>query len=803
MKKILTGLLIGIVFFQVFYPCANVIAETLSDEVVDTDKNETEESSETTESDVEKTETTVEELSKEGKQTEEIVPLANAEVTTHFTNYFLNMGQWPQYRLGNPQYLWKEMFENQHVTPNHIGYLSPKSNAVIAVSGQIKNNSRSFPFSWNTESTGRYTIISADMAALYNLHSVNHSQKVTGTNQTNDIEATLTMSSNGITAQFRRLRDFDFINLSSSIFTFKNIESYLFLWSYRYPITNIANASGSNLRIVGTAASVDLDLSRFFQVKTHNPFISTQGTEHYQNESLDVSKNFISGTGFYGERLFHTDVKLIQENVDWTKPGRYTAQFDYYGYRVDFPVTVKEDKSTLNVKNSQIYKGDTWRPQDNFVSATEKNGSNIPYSITRIRTSGTVETNTPGTYTIHYNSYDASGNILQTQRAVVTVSEDKSELVVKDSQITAGSNWSPQDNFVSASTKTGINIPYSTTRIQTSGTVNTNVAGTYPIVYTSHEANGDLLRTETANVTVIPASVQVNHIDSATGNTFGSKELTGIIGGGFRASPEKNDNYKYRYATVNGTNTEEQEIIGTFTEEKQTVNFYYNSRGGNITVMHLEEGSNKILGDTAVLEGYIDDSYSIDLKEPQHIFEGYVYSRVNGSLTGSFNANGQVITLYYTREMPKISTIDFSFGQLNKMTKLAYAEKTPDEMTITLPKVLENETESSWRLSAMLEHPFKAGNHEITSQLSLADLHFSGSSGSQILNGNIWQLEPGIAVPLAQLTNSKQEERKWSVQFGEETQNKMSGVALRLSATEAKDNIEYSSTVHWTLTNEP
>ncbi|EPH95590.1 bacterial group 3 Ig-like protein [Enterococcus faecalis 13-SD-W-01] len=795
MKKFLTGLLIGIVFFQVFYSCASVIAETLSDEVVDT---------ETAAIDSNEPEMPIGDLSKEGKQVEEIVPLANAEVIAHFTNFFNRFGQWPQFRIGNPQFLWQEMFENQRVTSNGKANVLPKANAGITrTTGQINNNYREFPYAWDTESTGMYRILSGEMNALYNPHVASHSQTVIGTNKTNDIRAELTFSSSGLTAQFTRLRDFDYQNQSSPIFNFQNIESYMYLWRYWYPYVVGIPIEGRNLHITGKSANVELDLSRFFQVKTQEPVILTLGTEHFQNESLDISKNFHSGTGFYGERLFHTDVKLIQENVDWTKPGRYTAQFDYYGYRVDFPVTVKEDKSTLNVRNSQIYKGDTWRPQDNFISATEKNGSNIPYSTTRIRTSGTVDTNTPGTYTIHYNSYDASGNILQTQRAVVTVSEDKSELVVKDSQITAGSNWSPQDNFVSASTKTGINISYSTTRIQTSGTVNTNVAGTYPIVYTSHEANGDLLRTETANVTVIPASVQVNHIDSATGNTFGSKELTGVIGGGFRASPEKNDNYKYRYATVNGTNTEEQEIIGTFTEEKQTVNFYYNSRGGNITVMHLEEGSNKILGDTAVLEGYIDDSYSIDLKEPQHVFEGYVYSRVNGSLTGSFNANGQVITLYYTREMPKISTIDFSFGQLNKMTTLAYAEKTQDKMTITLPKVLENETESSWRLSAMLERPFKAGTHEITSQLSLADLQFSGSSGSQILNGNNWQLEPGVAVPLVQLTDSKQEERKWSVQFGEESQNKMSGVALRLSATEVKDNIEYSSTVHWTLTNEP
>lgn len=88
MKKVLIGLLIVILCFHVFYPCASVIAETLSAEVVDTDKNETEESSETTETDVEKTETIVEDLSREEKQMEEITPFANATVTAHFTDFF-------------------------------------------------------------------------------------------------------------------------------------------------------------------------------------------------------------------------------------------------------------------------------------------------------------------------------------------------------------------------------------------------------------------------------------------------------------------------------------------------------------------------------------------------------------------------------------------------------------------------------------------------------------------------------------------------------------------------------------------
>ena len=37
------------------------------------------------------------------------------------------------------------------------------------------------------------------------------------------------------------------------------------------------------------------------------------------------------------------------------------------------------DDSRLQVKDSTIYVGDSWKPEENFVSATDKTGQDVPF----------------------------------------------------------------------------------------------------------------------------------------------------------------------------------------------------------------------------------------------------------------------------------------------------------------------------------------------------------------------------------------------------------------------------------------
>ncbi|MGC2991073.1 bacterial Ig-like domain-containing protein, partial [Enterococcus faecalis] len=149
-------------------------------------------------------------------------------------------------------------------------------------------------------------------------------------------------------------------------------------------------------------------------------------------------------------------------------------------------VTVKENKATLKVEDSTLYVGDNWTSGDNFVSATDKEGTAL--TVSDLEVEGTVDTKTAGVYEITYKN----GSLSET--AKVTVKENKATLKVEDSTLYVGDNWTSGDNFVSATDKEGTALTVSDLEVE--GTVDTKTAGVYEITY----KNGSL--SETAKVTV-------------------------------------------------------------------------------------------------------------------------------------------------------------------------------------------------------------------------------------------------------------------------------------------------------------
>ena len=81
-------------------------------------------------------------------------------------------------------------------------------------------------------------------------------------------------------------------------------------------------------------------------------------------------------------------------------------------------MTVKPDQSKLEVKDTTIYVGDKWEPEDNFVSATDKTGQDVPFE--KIDVQGTVNVDKIGDYEIVYKM--AQKKRKQSFMSVMTVS---------------------------------------------------------------------------------------------------------------------------------------------------------------------------------------------------------------------------------------------------------------------------------------------------------------------------------------------------------------------------------------------
>ncbi|EJN3175885.1 bacterial Ig-like domain-containing protein, partial [Listeria monocytogenes] len=128
----------------------------------------------------------------------------------------------------------------------------------------------------------------------------------------------------------------------------------------------------------------------------------------------------------------------------------------------------------VNAHDSTIYVGDSWKAADNFDSALDKEGKSVTFSDVQV--TGTVNTNTAGTYPVTY-TYNGVSTTVQ-----VTVKEVQTAVNAHDSVIYTGDSWTAADNFDSAVDKDG--KPVALKDVTVTGTVNTKQAGNNTITYT-------------------------------------------------------------------------------------------------------------------------------------------------------------------------------------------------------------------------------------------------------------------------------------------------------------------------------
>ncbi|QSE76710.1 bacterial Ig-like domain-containing protein [Lactococcus taiwanensis] len=162
---------------------------------------------------------------------------------------------------------------------------------------------------------------------------------------------------------------------------------------------------------------------------------------------------------------------------------------------------VPQSQVLVNVHDSEIYTGDTWNPKDNFDSATSSQGQVLDYDEF-ISAGGTVDdsqlnTSLPGTYPVTYTLDGVSS------AANITVKENKTAVIVHDSTVYVGDNWTAQDNFDSALDKDGNPVDFSQVTVDDSQ-ADTSKAGTFDVTYTYDGV------TSTATVTVKDKQTAVN-----------------------------------------------------------------------------------------------------------------------------------------------------------------------------------------------------------------------------------------------------------------------------------------------------
>ncbi|RHK05551.1 DUF5011 domain-containing protein [Enterococcus casseliflavus] len=225
--------------------------------------------------------------------------------------------------------------------------------------------------------------------------------------------------------------------------------------------------------------------------------VAAKDSTLYVGDSWEAADNFLSATDKDGKALPLTEV-TVDGTVDTSKAGRYEVVYRNGKAEAKATITVLADQTSVKAKDSNLYVGDDWHAVDNFVSATDKSGANVPFS--NVTFSGTVDTSKEGQYPVVYQN----GKVKAT--ATITVVANQETVVAKDSTIYVDDNWQAADNFVSAKDKDGNELKLAD--ITTVGTVDSATPGKYEVVYRNGKAEA------TATITVLADQTSVKAKDS-------------------------------------------------------------------------------------------------------------------------------------------------------------------------------------------------------------------------------------------------------------------------------------------------
>ncbi|EAE8346657.1 LPXTG cell wall anchor domain-containing protein [Listeria monocytogenes] len=211
------------------------------------------------------------------------------------------------------------------------------------------------------------------------------------------------------------------------------------------------------------------------QVKDILTAVNAHDSEIYIGDNWNAKDNFDSAQDKDGNTVDWQDINVSENpTVDLETAGVYQVTYSYDGVSKTINLTVNPRQTSLEVHDSTMYTGDKWKAEDNFDNGTDKKGDQI--SFEDVTVTGQVDPETAGVYEVSY-SYDGVKKV-----AHITVLQNQAQITVKDSVIPYGEKWEAEANFIGATNRDGVAIPFS--KIKVDGTVDVNKAGTYKVIYT-------------------------------------------------------------------------------------------------------------------------------------------------------------------------------------------------------------------------------------------------------------------------------------------------------------------------------
>ena len=137
----------------------------------------------------------------------------------------------------------------------------------------------------------------------------------------------------------------------------------------------------------------------------------------------------------------------------------------------------------------------------------------------------------------------------------------------------------------------------------------------------------------------VAGNVTAKYVDTDGNNISDDVVKSGNIGDSYTTEQKIIDGYTFK--EVQGRAT------GTFTSQAQIVTYVYTKdsvAGGNVIAKYVDTDGNKIYDDV-VKPGNVGDAYTTE----QKTIDGYTFTEVQGSATGTFTDKVQTVTYVYTK----------------------------------------------------------------------------------------------------------------------------------------------------------
>lgn len=208
--------------------------------------------------------------------------------------------------------------------------------------------------------------------------------------------------------------------------------------------------------------------------------IKTKDSTLYVGQKWNKEANFVSATDEDGNSVPYSDNRITTNgsSIDTSKPGEHEIKYSYKGVSKTsdstFKVTVKEDKTKLELQDVSLYVGQNYNIDSPFKNVTDKDGNPIKasnvdwYYIDEVKTK-ILDTSKPGVHKVRIVYLDGTNSWKYSDSCTVTVKEDKSSIKTKDCTLYVGETWNAEDNFVSATDENGENVPWGDSRIDING----------------------------------------------------------------------------------------------------------------------------------------------------------------------------------------------------------------------------------------------------------------------------------------------------------------------------------------------